>query len=692
MASPETPYARYGPHILLRMLEESALTQTWRAVRLVNQNLEENVTLLRFDQGDLEGLAHAMKAIQPPAGEAAEAAFAKGQRYDVVGFDPVITWNYTGGRSLRHLLRIAGGDQAGNHPNPIPIDQALAIAERLAQALEASSRKGTRHGALLPSLVWMDDDGGLSIVGHGLHAGILGSLADPQIRDSIGGFFAPELVESAEPTPSSEVYAVGAVLLTMLTGKDPSPGAAEALGSTMTATGEAIPGDVREILELSLATDPSERYGSPEQLKKAVGKLTHGGAYEPTTFNLAFYLHSVFREELDREAAELEREKGIDPKLVPPFKATTPRPLPGASRKTGGEVRGPFAAHADSEENASKGRRTALVGITLLALLLAAGAAGWYFVAGPGAGPEELPPTETAPIAEAKPPETSEDIGLVVITDTGSTPSEIEGTDEPGQTDTAEPDQTDTDEAQREAMINAEIERRYREELAEYQRELDRQLEADRAALAAERARLAEQNQPEQSPPRQAQSPTPAENPPATGTAESESRSSPAEQPESAALESSGQEPPATTTATATAPAATTTAPAATTTAAPTTAPPPARETAPAQPPPAPAVQEGDLVGFNELDTKPTFARRARTEYPAIARRQKIEETILVSVLISETGEVLDTKIVKGEGRRLGFDEAAVRALQGSTFHPGIKDGKRVRTWWVVPVSFRLSN
>lgn len=679
MASPDTPYARYGPYILLRMLEESVLTQTWRAVRLVNHNLEENVTLLRFHHGDLEGLAQAMKATQPPAGEIAEAALARGQHYDVVGFDPVITWNYTGGRSLRHLLRIAGGDQAGNHPNPIPIDQALAITERLAQALEASSRKGTRHGALLPSFVWMDDDGGLSILGHGLHPGILGSLADPQIRDSIGGFFAPELVESAEPTPSSEVYAVGAILLTMLTGKDPAPGAVESLGSTTMATGEAIPEDVREILERSLATDPSERYDSPEQLKKAVGKLTHGGAYAPTTFNLAFYLHSVFREELDREAAELEREKGIDPKLVPPFKATTPRPLPGPSGKTGDEVRGPFAAHADSGENASRGRRTALVAVALLVVLLAVGAAGWYFVAGPGAGPGELPPPETLPaIAEATPPEPSEDIGLVAITDTGSTPSEIE------QTDTAEPDQTGSDEALREAMINAEIERRYREELQDYQRELDRQLAADRAALAAERARLAEQNQPEPSPPRQAQSTTPAENPPATGTAERESSPSPAGEPERATLESPRQEPPATTTATTTAPAATTTAT--------TTAPPPARETAPAQPPPPPAVQEGDLVGFNELDTKPTFARRARTEYPGIARRQKIEETILVSVLISETGEVLDTKIVKGESRRLGFDESAIRALQGSTFNPGIKDGKRVRTWWVVPVSFRLSN
>ncbi|MBW3565750.1 MAG: TonB family protein [Acidobacteria bacterium] len=674
MASPDKPYARYGPYILLRMLEESVWTQTWRAGRLVNQNLEENVTLLRFNHGDLEGLAHAMKATQPPAGEVAEAAVAGGQRYDVIGFDPVITWNYTGGRSLRHLLRIAGGDQS-NHPNPIPIDQALAIAERLAQALEASSRKGTRHGALLPSFVWMDDDGGLHIVGHGLHAGILGSLADPLIRDSIGGFFAPELVESGEPTPSSEVYAVGAILLTMLTGKDPAPVAVETLGSTMTANGEAIPEDVREILERSLATTPSDRYGSPEQLKKAIGKLTHGGAYAPTTFNLAFYFHSVFREELDREAAELEREKGLDPKLVPPFKATTPRPLPGASRKTGDEVRGPFAAHADAAENASKGRRTALVAVALLALLLAAGAAGWYFVAGPGATTKESPATESVPaIAEATPPEPSEDIGLVAITDTGPTPSEIE------QTDTAEPEPTDTVEEEREAMIRAEIERRVQAELDEYQRELDRQLASDRAALAAERARLAEQNQPEPSAPRQAQPQTPEENPPATGTAERELRPSPAEELDRATPESSRQQPPATTTA----PATTTTAT--------TTAPPPARETAPVQPPPEPAVQEGDLVGFNELDTKPTFARRARTEYPAIARRQKIEETILVSVLISETGKVLETKIVKGESRRLGFDGSAIRALEGSTFNPGIKDGKRVRTWWVVPVSFRLSN
>ena len=52
----------------------------------------------------------------------------------------------------------------------------------------------------------------------------------------------------------------------------------------------------------------------------------------------------------------------------------------------------------------------------------------------------------------------------------------------------------------------------------------------------------------------------------------------------------------------------------------------------------------------------------------------------MVSALISETGEVLEVKVLKGDSR-FGFNESAVRAMRSTRFSPAIKDGKRVRTW-----------
>ncbi|MFP5248058.1 MAG: energy transducer TonB, partial [Thermoanaerobaculia bacterium] len=114
------------------------------------------------------------------------------------------------------------------------------------------------------------------------------------------------------------------------------------------------------------------------------------------------------------------------------------------------------------------------------------------------------------------------------------------------------------------------------------------------------------------------------------------------------------------------------------------------RAPAPAQP----AVQrarEGDLVptGTEGL-TAPRMLRRGTVTYPAIARAQRIEGTVLTNVLVSETGQVLEVRILRGVNRPVGLNEAAEQAMRRSSFSPGTKDGVRVKAWVTVPVEFKL--
>jgi protein TonB len=60
-----------------------------------------------------------------------------------------------------------------------------------------------------------------------------------------------------------------------------------------------------------------------------------------------------------------------------------------------------------------------------------------------------------------------------------------------------------------------------------------------------------------------------------------------------------------------------------------------------------------------------------------------------LTVLISETGDVLDVKVLKGDPR-FGFNEEAIRAMRGAKFRPATKDGKRVKTWVPQPIDFKL--
>ena len=101
-------------------------------------------------------------------------------------------------------------------------------------------------------------------------------------------------------------------------------------------------------------------------------------------------------------------------------------------------------------------------------------------------------------------------------------------------------------------------------------------------------------------------------------------------------------------------------------------------ETAPA--PVVPTVHEGDVVDFTALDTPPQAMASIKPEYPRLAMQQKATATVVVSALISESGQVLEVKILKGDAR-FGFNDAALRAMRAARFSPAVKDGKHVRTW-----------
>ena len=58
---------------------------------------------------------------------------------------------------------------------------------------------------------------------------------------------------------------------------------------------EAVPNDIRALLTKSLSSRPRERFSSASDFKKELDRLLYGGAYSPTTFNLALFMDRLFR-------------------------------------------------------------------------------------------------------------------------------------------------------------------------------------------------------------------------------------------------------------------------------------------------------------------------------------------------------------------------------------------------------------
>jgi TonB family protein len=98
--------------------------------------------------------------------------------------------------------------------------------------------------------------------------------------------------------------------------------------------------------------------------------------------------------------------------------------------------------------------------------------------------------------------------------------------------------------------------------------------------------------------------------------------------------------------------------------------------------------REGDLVpaGTDGLNP-PRMTRQAALTYPQVARMERIQGAVLMSVLVSETGAVQDVRVIRGDPR---LTEAAVSTVRRSGFSPGTKDGVRVKSWIPVTISFKL--
>lgn len=112
---------------------------------------------------------------------------------------------------------------------PLPPRRAAELIETLARALQAAHDRGIVHRDLKPANVLMSKDGTLKIADFGLAKLIDVDHEHSQTGEILGtpSYMAPEQAQGrkSEIGPATDVYALGAVLYEMLTGRPPFKGA-----------------------------------------------------------------------------------------------------------------------------------------------------------------------------------------------------------------------------------------------------------------------------------------------------------------------------------------------------------------------------------------------------------------------------------------------------------------------------------
>jgi len=110
---------------------------------------------------------------------------------------------------------------------------------------------------------------------------------------------------------------------------------------------------------------------------------------------------------------------------------------------------------------------------------------------------------------------------------------------------------------------------------------------------------------------------------------------------------------------------------------------------APPPPPPPPPPEASTVYTLATVTTAPRATYQPAPTYPELARRARIEGTVLIRAVVNPAGEVVDVRLVNGPG--MGCSEAALDAVRSWRYEPATLNGRHVAVQLEIRVTFRLN-
>ncbi len=507
---------------------------------------------------------------------------------------------------------------------PIAADLALLIAERTAEAL-GKLPPGTRHTLLTAASVLVGFEGEVAVIDAPLSAALAGrALAAAELGD----WRAARLHKSAlagKPTPRAEIWQIGAMLLEMVGGEPFSTGGDIASTIARLCQAQEVPADVQEVIERCLVEN-ADAFRTVDEMKQAAGKLIYQGAYNPSSFNLAYFIHTLFRGEDEAFAARVKSFAALPlefpaapakpEKKVAPAKPKAPPPALSFGTVTGGDEGGPPPADLPLPPPVQSGGKGILVGGAVAVIGLAVG--GWLMWSKMQSKNAELE-RQRAALAAQQAQVAQEQAKLDAAKNEAA---ELQKKEEALKRLAAEAKTTaEKKKAEEEAARLTEQRKKAEEKSKQLQASVQEKEQAVQQAATVK--------------PKTIETPSPPASPPASAVIAT---------PGGAAHPVS----------------------------------PPAESAPLTTAPPSPAEPIKEIYSPAEVDIPASLKADVKPEYPSKGHGNA---TVIVRCTVDVSGAVVDAAVAKGDESGLGFNEAALEAARKLRYAPAIKNGRPVKSY-----------